>query len=208
MRTSTLAISVALFAWTCGSQADEVKYVEKDGIMYRETRQVMRCPVTETRMQTQECTVYKEKITTEIKQVQRSYQVPVTAYQWAPQWERGWNPFAAPYLTYKLVPQTRWETKNETVRIPVTNRELVPEKRTVQVPVTSQRFAENEVISRVAVGVRPGLGPTGTAPAPTTGDPFASGVASRETLGGVTKLDSDPPREAAGWKAADPGVRR
>jgi len=220
---SKRALLTILLPLVCGWQAaaDEVRYFEKDGITYRETKQVVRQPVTETRLESRENTVYREQLTTDMRETQRNYATPVTEYQWVPYMERGWNLFNPPHLTYRLVPQTRWETRTETVRFPVTRRDYVPEKRTVQVPVTTQRLAENVIISQIAVGARPaGLSPSGAAPVAANPDPFAKPlspeVARRDQVGGVSKLESDPPRASSSttgssnsdWRAADPGVRR
>jgi hypothetical protein len=131
-----------------------------------------------------------------MKEMARSYQVPVTEYHWVSCWERSWNPFNGPYIATRMVPQTRWETRTEVVKVPVTNREIVPEKRTEHVPVTAQRIAEDVYEQRVAVGV-------GGA---SSSDPFAQSggqsLASRETVGGVSKMDSDPPRQGTAWRDA------
>jgi hypothetical protein len=213
--------------------ADDVRYFEKDGVTYRETRQVVRRPVVETRMEARDCTVYRDKFTTELQDTPRSFPVAITEYHWVPVWRRPLNPFAAPYLTYEMVPQTRWETRSDTMKTAVTRREVVPEKITQQVPVTTQRFVEDEIISRVAVGSRPpGISAPGGAAAPVAGgryaapaaDPVAGGrysqpntlpppsnpaeVANRTAIGGVMKLDSDPPRGGSSWRAGDDSIRR
>jgi len=202
IRTLLLAATLVA-AIAMSSLADEVKYVEENGVTYRETKQVIPQVVTETRLEPREVTVYREKITTDLKQIDRPYQVPITEYQWVPGWQRSWNPFAPPVLTYRLMQVKRFETRTESVQIPVTNRQIVPEKLTQQVPVSTQRVLNNTYISRVAVGTKP-------APAGSTGDPFAneSATARRETVSDGAKLDSDPPRDGSMWRAADSGMRR
>jgi len=191
--------------------ADDVKYFEKDGVTYRETRQVVRRPVIETRLEARDSTVYRDKLTTEVQDVPRSYPVAITEYHWVPVWRRSLNPFAAPYLVYEMVPQTRWETRNDVVKATVTRRQVVPEKVTQQVPVTTQRYVEDEIISRVAVGSRPA---TGTAPGvlPATPDAAPTGdsstVANRAAIGGVRKLDTDPPKGPSDWRPASDPTRR
>ncbi len=228
--TAALAILVLAGsgAWL---SADDVRYFEKDGVTYRETRQVVRRPVVETRMEARDCTVYRDQVTTELQEMPRSIPVAITEYHWVPVWHRSLNPFAAPYLTYQMAPQTRWETRNDTVKTAVTRRQVVPEKITQQVPVTTQRFVEDEIISRVAVGTRPAAtaapaaAPAAVpATAPVVGgrygmpaaDPVVGGrysqpntltppsnpseVANRTAIGGVMKLDSDPPRGGSSWR--------
>lgn len=191
--------------------ADDVKYFEKDGVTYRETRQVVRRPIVETKMEARDCTVYRDKLTTEVQDMPRTIPVAITEYHWVPVWRRSLNPFAAPYVVYEMVPQTRWETRSDTVKATVTRRQVVPEKVTQQVPVTTQRYVEDEIISRVAVGSKPG---GGTAPATLPATPAAvptadSSVANRTPIGGVMKLDTDPAKGPSDWRpaAGDPGRR-
>jgi hypothetical protein len=51
-----------------------------------------------------------------------------------------------------LMPVTRWETRTETVRIPITKREVYPEKVTQQVPVYNTRYAQEETVRHIAIG--------------------------------------------------------
>ncbi len=141
-----------LAARRCRAMADEVKYLDQDGITYRETVQTTQRPVPQTTMQPQDYTYYRERYTTELQDTQRTYQVPITEYQWKPETHRSWNPFDPPYVAYRLVQQTRYETRSETVKVPVAKREVIPEKITRQVPVTTQRMASEEVRTRVAIG--------------------------------------------------------
>jgi hypothetical protein len=131
--------------------------------------------------------------------------VPITEYQWQPRWEYGWNVFAPPSLVYRQVPVTRWETRKETVRVPVTRRELIPEKQVENVPVTRQKFAEREIITRVEVS------PGTPAIAGKSTDPFAPAdlsVARREPIGTGSKLESDPPRQSSAWKPPSSMMRK
>lgn len=204
------------------SAADDVKYFEKDGVTYRETRQVVRRPVVETKLEARDCTVYRDKLTTEVQDVPRSYPVAITEYHWVPVVRRSWNPFSPPYVAYEMVPQTRWETRSDTVKATITRRQVVPEKVTQHVPVTTHRYVEDEIISRVAVGTRPAAAantaiagtPAVTAPgmlpatpgATATGD---SSMANRTAVGGVMKLDTDPAKGPSDWRPAvgDPARR-
>lgn len=165
-------------------RADDYKVDEReeDGIKYRVTTQVVQRPITETRYEPREVTTYRERYTTDMQEVQRTYQVPVTQQQWVPGYQRTWNVFAPPVLSYRLMPVTRWETRSETVRIPVTKRELVPEKLVQQVPVTSTRLAQEEHVHRVPVGHAQAAGGGRTL------------TASRNDSAGGTRLESDPPR--------------
>ena len=182
--------------------ADEVRYVEKDGVTYQETRRVIRRPIVETKIEQREQVVNRNKYTTDFQPSDRQYMAPVTEYRWEPHWVNPWNPFSAPYLTYRWAPVTKWVERHETVRIPITRREVIPEKITTNVPVTTQRYVEDEYVSRVAVRSQPG--------AAASGDPFSreseTSVARRDAIGGVRRLDNDPPRDGA-WRPAE-SIRR
>jgi hypothetical protein len=203
MRTRSLAFLPACCLLASLAVADEVRYVEKDGVTYQETRRVIRRPIVETTMQPREQTVYRDKYTTDFHPTERRYMTPITEYRWEPQWVNPWNPFSSPYVAYRWMPVTRWVERTEQVRIPVTRRETIPEKVTMNVPVTTQRFAEDEYVTRVAVSAKP----RDAEPARLNGDPFESSaqpqesVARRESVGGIRQLKSDPPRYGE-WRAA------
>ena len=158
-------------------RADEVTYEVKDGVRYQVTRQVVQRPIYETRYEPREYTATREHYTTEMHDSHRTYQVPVTEQQWVPGYQRTWNPLAPPVLSYRLMPVTRWETRNETVRVPITKREVIPETRTQQVPVTTHRVVEDETVRRVAIGAA-----SSDAPAVARG------------IGSSGRLQNDPPR--------------
>jgi hypothetical protein len=83
----------------------------------------------------------------------RTYQVPVTEQQWVLGYERTWNILAPPVPSYRLMPVTRWETRTETVKIPITKLDYVQERQVLQVPVTDTKIAKETVVRRVAIGV-------------------------------------------------------
>ena len=179
----------ALSAAADSAVADEVRYYDEGGVTYRETRRVVRRPICESQLRPSTQTVYREQRSCELRDTLRTSWTPVTEYRCEAHWVGRWNPFAEPYLAYRMVPQTRWEHRSEVVQVPVTSRRLVPETRTVQVPVVTRRMVTEEVITRVALGGRgtsaaPLLSPTPT-PSPL------------ERIGGVARLDKDPPRQGA-----------
>jgi hypothetical protein len=110
----------------------------------------------------------------------RTYQVPVTEQQWVPGYQRTWNIFAPPVLSYRLLPVTRWETRSETVRIPITKREYIPQQQVQHVQVPSTKIAEEKIVRRVAIGLEGAGG--------------AANVARSDSFGG-TSLDDNPPVE-------------
>lgn len=180
--------------------ADEVRYYTQDGVTYRETTRRVRRPVTETRVQPQPRTTYRQQYSTQVRQTQRAVYMPVTRYAWVGRWYGRWNPFQDPYFVYELEPMTYWQSRVETVRLPVTQRRLIPETKMVQVPVTVLRFEEKDEFSRVAVAPR-------RVAASRDSNPTLP-VKSPGPIGGIARLDGDPPRYATGLVTGDWRVRR
>ncbi len=207
MRINALWIATAATLLASLAQADDVRYYDQDGITYREIRRVYQQSMPETRMEAREQTVMREKVTYDLKEVDQSYHVPITEYQWVPYWQPSWNPFTPPTLAYRQQAVTRWETRTEKVRIPVSKREVVPEKITMQVPVTSQRMAQREYVTREPVSIKgtntttPGTTSTNVASRPTL-DPY-SGTTSSIQNGSGARVEGDPPRQASPWRAGD-----
>lgn len=184
VRTQWLAVSLVLSA-LAAPMLKAQEYVEENGIRYQVTRQVVPRVVTHTRSESRDSTQLQERYTTDMQEVHRVYQAPVTTQQWVPGYQRTWNVFAPPVLTYRLMPVTKWETRQETVRVPSTRRELIPQTVTHQVPVTTQHVATEEVVRKVPVGVSAGgassLARTGTLEA--SGDPAGDESMARSRVG-------------------------
>ena len=182
IRASSTVVALicgAVLAATLGAQ--EPRVFEENGIRYQETTQVIQRLLPETRYEQRENTVYREKYSTDMQESVRTYQVPITEQQWVPGYQRTWNIFAPPVLSYRLLPVTRWETRSETVRVPVTKREYIPEKQVQQVPITNTRLAEERIVRRVPIGTVAG----GTAVA--RNEPTALGTSDTST-----GLDPEP----------------
>ena len=185
-----MRLAAAGLVWMLGGlsawAADDVRWVTRNGQTYREHVTVERVPTTVTRMEERQETVYTERYLTEVRDSQRTVYVPVTEYVMQPRWHGLWNPFTSPHVAYHMVPQTRWEVRSETVQVPVTTRELVPQTRTVQVPVRELGFEERQHITRVLVpGTRPSLA--------------AEDIPAGGNVG-VAKLENDPPKEAIQYR--------
>lgn len=191
-----LALLSGLLPGTTWSQ--ETREVMRDGVRYQETRRVTQRQVPVTVMQNQNQTVYTQQLTTNTLSHQQLYCVPSTSYQWDSRLRGRWNPFVTPYWTYNLRPVTTWNTQVANVQIPVNQVAWVPQTKTVQVPVTTYRTAEEETVTRVAMNGAPSS--TGLASARPLSSPSAT-IAARPgtTLGGV-QLQNDPPRQATGWQ--------
>ena len=182
----------------CGVSAalaqDGVRYYQDGGVTYREVRRVVQRPVVETRLEQRQQTVYQPQYTTEVVPTTRTVYTPVTEYRWEPRWHNTWNPFSSPYVAYHLTPNTRWDARAEQSQQTVTRYNVVPQTQTVQVPVTTQRVVNEEIVSRMPVQ---GAVPAG---AVTT-------EVARQTVGGISKLENDPPRDS-GWRSGQPAVSR
>ena len=185
-RTTAVVLTWAALS-ASGLRAQSVREYEDNGIRYRETTQIIQRLIPETRYEQRETTVYRERYTTDMQESIRTYQVPVTEQQWVLGYQRTWNIFRPPVPSYRLLPVTRWETRTETVRIPVTRREYIPEHRVQQVPITTMRLAEERIVRRVPIGTV------------NNGTPV---VARKQSIGG-TSLDGDPPRESSFGRQID-----
>jgi hypothetical protein len=183
-------------------RADGVRYYEQGGVTYCETRRTVEERVPQSRMQERNETVYREQLVTEMHDSVRTCWTPVTEYRWEAFWVGQWNPFVEPYLAYRYVPRTHWQKRTELVKVPVTTCRLVPETSTVRRPVAGWRVVRREVISRVAVNGGASGTPRGWVETPA--------LARREVVGGIQKLESDPPRHGSRtvWRSAGGPVRR
>jgi hypothetical protein len=202
-----LIIAAPLMA-AASLSADEVRYYQENGVTYQETRRVVQRQVAETQVQSCPRTVFREQVTSEVRDQVRSCWCPVTECRCETRWVGCWNPFMEPYPVSRAVPTTRWELRSEVAKVPVTTRQLVPETQYVQVPVTTYRTVAEEVVSRVpiagptmAVAAAPPLMPA--VPYVAAGQPT---LARRDQYGGISRLgQSDLPRYGgdAGWRPAD-----
>ncbi len=212
MKNLRLFLTGALILAASRAAADDVRYYEDGGITYRETTQTVKRPIPHTEMQPRDVTYYRERYTTDLQEVTRTYQVPVTQYQYEPRLEGRWNPFVQPSVTYRMVPRTHWETKSEVVKIPVSKREVVPETVTQHVPVTTHKIAEDKVVTRVAVGTTSAS--NGSTLAGTSGgttfnastslaSPGSNVGGSGDSVGGVSRIDPNQPKQNPDWRASD-----
>ena len=162
-------------------------------------------------MQQRDYTYNRQRYTTELQEVQRTYQVPITEYQWKAETHRSWNPFKAPYVAYRLVPQTRWETRSETVKIPVAKVEVGPGKnhpaRAGHDPSHRPRESDHPRGDR-ALGITHWRhGEHGGGWSERCGWPQHDAGFDREAndgVGGMAKLDTDPPKQSIDWHKATP----
>jgi hypothetical protein len=159
----------------------EYKYEDVGNTRYLVTERTVQRAVPKTDWLEQQQTVYQERYETQWQTNYRTYLTPVTEYRQELYLANRWNPLAVPYWSYRYVPVTRWEARQEPYNVPITQRTWVPEQRTVRIPQTTVQLTNEQQISKVAVG-----------PAPTDGTIAGSpqtAVARRVTVGGVQKLE-------------------
>ena len=163
--------------------AQESRYVTA-GLGYEDVIQTVRTPVAATQVEEREQTVYRQQEKTQIYETQRNVLVPFTEYHWVPKWHGRFNPFRAPSISYHLVPYTRWKMQTQIVQTPVACANWFAEKHLLQVPVTTLTIENRGQIVR-----RPG----------TTLSPAVrqAMVVRSPTIGGVARMESDPPRHGS-----------
>jgi hypothetical protein len=198
-------VAAALAASLLGArsaQCDEVRYFEKDGVTYCETRRIVDRRVPESRMEQRTETVYRQRLTTEMQDTTRTDWTPRTEYRWEAYWVGQWNLLARPSLAYRYVPRTHWEPRTVTVKVPVTALRSVPETQTVRRPVAGWRTEQQEEVSRVAVRGRPTGSPLAPLDSPV--------LARRGAIGGISRLDGHLPRygTSTAWRASSDAIRR
>lgn len=180
-----------------------VRYYKENGQTIREETRTVRVPVSENTTEKVTETYYRENYTTRQQKTQRLVHTPVTEYRWQPRVHNVLNPFAPVYTSWHMVPYTYWKTTVEDVEVPVTVREVVPEQRVVERPVTRLTFVERPQISRVVVAEDP------RTPTPLVNSGGVSIAAQpRYSYGGINQLQSDPPRFPTGGLSPDGAVIR
>jgi hypothetical protein len=200
MLLGLMACSRAVFA-----QADETRYVQINGITYCETYRTVQRTINETAYQQTTQTVYKEQLDSEVRDVTRTYLCPVTTYRAETEMVGKWNFFIEPYYETHWVAETQWVPRNEVVKMPVTCRKVVPETRNVQVPVLKPKIVTEKVLIRreavPSVSTTP-VNSNGPIPRPTpqsipttTIDRFQP-LQPGEPIGGIARLNQDPPRNS------------
>lgn len=125
-----------LVAGLSASIAAEPGYFQdpQTGNVYRQvtrTRQVPRSEVTNT---SRDRTIYRPEVVSKVRRENRTIYSPTVRYEWQPEWQNWWNPFARPTLAYRYVPRTYWETREETYEVPVRETRWVAQRETETVP--------------------------------------------------------------------------
>jgi hypothetical protein len=191
VRMLALLVVVAASCWL------PVKALAQD-----EDSETVRRPVSRLRYEERERTVYRRRASTDTRETYRTVWVPVTTYRWESYWVGRWNPLVQPYLAQRLVPVTRWEPRTEAVRYPLASSELVPERQVVRVPVLERTFEDRQVARST-----PARRSRARDSEPL--DEETPTVARRERIGGVSRMETDPPRQGLRdpWRSANSGLR-
>ena len=193
----THVVGVLLLAATPAvAEAPKVKVYENGGVKWQETRQLVPRPVYETKMVEQKQTVYQEQIKTEQQTTYRNFQVPITEYRWEPYWANQWNPFSKPYLAYRYVPRTL-------LRDPHPGDPHAGHAPGIGAASADGSGAGDDVadggrrVHRPRAGRYQHADDARTATASKPNDPFADGSAPAKSspIGGLFKMESDPPRQ-------------
>jgi len=218
-RQLVVLTAVTTLLGTSLAAGEEVRYYEKDGVTYRETHQIIQRQIPQVTYTEQTQTVYRDQCVTTTKDTVRTYWTPVTEYRIQQRLVGRWNPFIQPYFVYENVPTVRWEARREVVPVQTTSRQLVPATRIVRTPVTTWRTVQEEVISRVAVSANPSTSSTLASVPSRSPNIVEAGPlvpvripesARRDAVGGLSRLDNDPPRQgtSTAWRSSDDRLQR
>jgi len=182
-RTLSIAALVALFATSRDTNAQEVRYYQdpNTGHTIRETNTSVHRQMPVTQLQPSSRTVLRGQWRTDTHDVVRTYSVPITDYRTETYWQNRFNPFVQPTLATRTVPYTRYETRTEVTKVPVSRYETVPTTETVHVPVTTWHTVQDNHVQRVVV-----------APAGTNGSQVVTATPAGSTIGGMARLDPPP----------------
>lgn len=206
-------VAIAWGGVAAAALAQDVQVVDEGGLRYEIRKQVVQRQVPVTEMRDQQQQVLRQQITTDTLQQQQLYNVPVTQYQLVSTLHGRWNPFVTPYWTHQYQPVTTWTQQAATVNIPISRVAWVPETRTVQLPTTTYRIANEEFVTRRCLGPSPAAGgaqqmmasaaPSATL-TPRAGTATAAVPSVASATGGAgyggTVMPSDPPKQATGWQ--------
>ncbi len=190
-------VLVCLTFGVASAHGQDVRYFDSGGVRYCEYRDKVRAPVADTVWEDRQETVYRQQLTTELRDSYSTVYTPVVVPNYRPVWHGRFNPFVQPYMTLESAPYTYWSPQTHATPVPVTSQQWVPETRTVKVPVRTLRFVEQDQVRVVAVG-----------PAPQQAVPQQAASSPGLPLGGVSRLESDPPRVPSGFPASGGTIRR
>lgn len=180
--------------------------------------QPQRMPVAVPRTEERQQTIYRPEYVTEMRDVYRTVYTPVTTYTW----EARWRPLGSPHWVWQAVPYVQWQSRIEKTSVPVTSQHYVAETKTVRTPYLALGFKpaspqESDVAGANAGSPSPSSTPdlsprsrgapsrTAAAPSrsslvpvpkrttPATSPPAGAGQSVR--LGGILRMDNDPPRQ-------------
>lgn len=134
------------------AQGNALREDPATGIVYRQVVRNVPRSIVEQKMEQQERMVYRpETVAQSTPEVRRTY-TPVTELKWLPQVQGRWNPFRQPFVTYRQIPETRWQARDEVVNRTTWQTRWVAEKQTVQVPRSVVRTTTEQRVDLEPVG--------------------------------------------------------
>lgn len=157
LRGAFLLALCGTFPWlllgtTARSLVAQERYYEQDGLLIRETRVVDKVPVVKIQWEERPQLVNVEQYQTVYRPLPETVATPSIDYQFRASgaaWDRNPKGTIIPGQWY---PYTRWESQVQNRQVPQSVRQVVPEWRTVKVPVRTLGFVEQERTDRVVLG--------------------------------------------------------
>jgi hypothetical protein len=150
-----LVVLVGVMASTNEAAMGQDRFYEQDGLLIRETRAVERVPVVKIQWEERQQLVNTEQFQTVYRAVPETIRTPVVDYQFRASgaaWDVNPKGTIIPGTWY---PYTRWNAQVQNRPVPQSVRQVVPEWRTVKVPVRTLGFMEQERTERVVLGPAP-----------------------------------------------------
>ncbi|MFM7845865.1 MAG: hypothetical protein ACKPEY_16770 [Planctomycetota bacterium] len=150
-----LAVVAGFVASSSDVAIGQDRFYEQDGLLIRETRAVERVPVVKIQWEERQQLVNAEQFQTVYRAVPETVRTPVVDYQFRASgaaWDVNPKGTIIPGTWY---PYTRWNAQVENRQVPQSMRQVVPEWRTVKVPVRTLGFQEQERTERVVLGPAP-----------------------------------------------------
>ncbi len=150
-----------------------LKYLANSCIVVLLLAGVLPERLTAEDFETRAVTAYRNRYVTRFQRLRRLVYEPQTTMVQTSYLRNGWHPWMKRELTYVLVPVVRWVPRWQAVSIPVTERQVVPTRRLMQVPAqprADQIAADQGPQTRVVDGAR------------------------QLRIGGITRLDDGLPR--------------
>lgn len=157
--------------------ADDVRVVMREGVPYREVSRMARVPVTRYETRQEQQTQWIERTRTYEQTYTRTLYQPVVQQWHRPQMLAWPDGAPQPTMSSQAVMVTRWIPKQEVVKVPLVERDVRPEVRTVARQERVLGFEEQPIVVAREVAAEyadPSDVPLGRPPAPNNSLPPVS----------------------------------